>query len=145
MLLYPFYKWESVRWEELSGCSKVTSWQVTEPWLKPKPPDSQSFAPSAAGEDMVLSPLMISHVLLWTQTYSKSLITKSYTPRVGQAQSRVEFPCPLFWHATSIHAAQIQNGFIGTMPTLFKFFFFFLPFMESVYVYGRKQDKQKEK
>lgn len=85
MLLYPFYKWESVGWEELSGCSKVTSWQVTEPWLKPKPPDSQSFAPSAAGEDMVLSPLMISHVLLWTQTYSKSLITKSYTPRVGRA------------------------------------------------------------
>ena len=70
--------------KEISGCPKVTSWQVTEPWLKPKPPDSQSFAPSTAGEDMVLSPLMISDALLWTQTYSKSLITISYTPRVGR-------------------------------------------------------------
>lgn len=44
----------------MSGCPKVTSWQVTDSGLKGKPPDSQFVAPFAAGEDMVLNPLMIS-------------------------------------------------------------------------------------
>ena len=60
MLLYTFYKWEDVESDKMSGCPKVTSWQVTDSGLKGKPPDSQFVAPFAAGEDMVLNPLMIS-------------------------------------------------------------------------------------
>lgn len=86
MVLYTFYKWEDVESDKMSGCPKVTSWQVTDSGLKGKSPDSQSIAPFAAGEDMVLNPLMISDAPLWTQTCNKSLSIESSTSRVGRAQ-----------------------------------------------------------
>lgn len=94
---------------------------------------------------MVLSPLMISHVLLWTQTYSKSLITKSYTPRVGRAH-RAGWNFHVLCSDMSLQFMQPKFKMASLAPCPhYLNIYIFLPFMESVYVYGRKQDKQKEK